>query len=774
MRIILESEVTTSTKSFFAYPYYQFNGQNQATKYFNVPLLQREYIWPEKGQLKELLWDLYHHCIKLPNTPPFPINPTDNSSYYYTGTILCESQDTVNAFSDQMSLVDGQQRITSIYLMNFVGYLLARLKLENLPVGLSSKRYIIELTTRFTELVKWENRCFVKSNLSDDIITLFNDNDEENATNLTESFQVRIGSLKRKNELQNELWINLHPRLKFNDTTISRQLKQTLELSELSREGDYISFYSINNNNYSSGIETIISILNDLVDSSLQAPDINRPIHFDERISKMLNYIESYLSHLGMTCIISQNENDSFYLFEVLNERGQDLTALDLVKNMILESVNQNFNNGIYNFEGRWRELKNRVSQLGDRKKADSNFINFFIRSESSTTTSKQIAYLRNRQDIERAEIFRDEQINNFFLRLEKASQILHNLYTNSRSQNVFNNHKASCFQYSTFMRMISYDWGQQVILGSNLLYLVASQYQPNAIGTYNCLDDNNNWTTNQTLSAQPDLKHFSRFLSDILLKIGLVGIINKLSENLLPVVSKKILLKIIKYSSDKKNQPQQIDNPFSLRELINSIIQISNEILNDANKENFKARLNSEFYANTPAKKNIAKVLLYLIYNRNAILQYNDPELEHFEPVNPQGINPPQIYNQGDRLLVIHKLGNLFLIDRNINQRFTNLSISQKLTLARTEFPDYDVFRTNLFLNVDFEQVPRVVNDTIHGNLPEIKIAQGQVIANDDAFLSDGTPTPYFFKVRTELLSNLAAKYIFEDGKFLNGSSIY
>ena len=53
MRIILEPEVTTSKKSFFAYPYYTFNGQISPTKYFKIPLLQRDYVWPKEESVKE-------------------------------------------------------------------------------------------------------------------------------------------------------------------------------------------------------------------------------------------------------------------------------------------------------------------------------------------------------------------------------------------------------------------------------------------------------------------------------------------------------------------------------------------------------------------------------------------------------------------------------------------------------------------------------------------------------------------------------------------------
>jgi hypothetical protein len=82
MRIILEPEVTTSKKSFFAYPYYTFNGQISPTKYFKIPLLQRDYVWPKEESVKELLNDLHHHIRGLQQIPPVPVDPINNSVYY--------------------------------------------------------------------------------------------------------------------------------------------------------------------------------------------------------------------------------------------------------------------------------------------------------------------------------------------------------------------------------------------------------------------------------------------------------------------------------------------------------------------------------------------------------------------------------------------------------------------------------------------------------------------------------------------------------------------
>jgi len=767
MKILLESEVVTSKKNFFAYPYHTFNGQNNSTKYLIIPLLQRDYVWPEKGSVSELLLDLYHHVVNLPgniNTHTIHIN---NSDYYYTGTILCESQKGININSEDLSLVDGQQRMTTIYLMNYLGYLVSRFSLAHMPGGLNETRYALELTERFSNLIKWENRCFVKNYnyLFDDLKNYISKDFNVPIHELTRDFEIRIGLQIQNNQL-NTLWDNLTPRLKFNDQSLTESFKNTLQNSELSEIDNKLTFkYSDRElaNMYKLGLNQILQHFNDIIDDA-------NPI--DQRIEEIHKYLEAYTSYLAMTCIISENENDSFSLFEVLNERGQDLTALDLVKNLLLERSIQN--NTINDFENRWSRVKTSVSRLGAKSMAHSNFVNFLIRTEGSTLLYKPIAYLRNRQGILRNAIFVNESNTNFFLRLEKCSEILSLLNANANTKNSkpFDEYKGSCYQYTTFMRMIRYDWGQQVIIGTNLIYLLASNYASGNNGQSNSLHENNNWTTNYTNNRNsPTLNHFLLFLSDIMLKIGIVGIINKKTEDLLPDTSKRILETIIEYCNINTNLWTNSDN---LRCLITQIKVISESVLNTNNQNLFIAKVNNDFYADSPTKRNIAKIILYLIYSRSSILTYVDPELEHLEPINsPQPIIAPY-YNQGDRLLTINKIGNFILLNKDKNAEFSNLSIIQKLRLARTRYPNYAVFQTNLFKNIDIELNPPVILDLVHGQLPLIKKSIGPFSQPDDSFLEDYTPTRHFFNARTELYANLAARYIFENNKFLSDGSEY
>jgi uncharacterized protein with ParB-like and HNH nuclease domain len=779
MRIIIEDEVTTSKNNFFAVPFKTFKFQTLPTKKFIIPFQQREYDWPKGTSINELLEDLDQHLLNLPpGGLPIPSDPATNSNYYYSGTILCENQN-----NDTLKLIDGQQRITTLYLLNFTAYLLTKLRFYTIP-PMSPAKYQRELTNRFNTFTKWEARCFIKQGLTDDLANLDDEESEnnentvdkkqrgpasdENLNSVNKSILNRIGD--KRSSPEDDYWLFLEPRLGFSDTVvITPKFMKAIYEAEIETKNNILTFHFDRDNPYSAGINIIIKHLNDKIADP--KPNI------DESTSMMLEYIEYYISHLAMTCIISENENDSFMLFEILNERGQDITALDLLKNLIKEREQIPGATAILDFPQRWRDIKRNVKETGARGKADSNFVKFLIRSEANTAEKKYISYLRtNTPTATRPTIFCNESISHFFLRLQKCSELIYELHGNATqdpttNSSPFDNDKHSCFQYATFMRMIGYDWGQQVIIGSNILHLVSSGYSSYPNPSLSINDNHpNNWKQTNSNPANPDLKHFQRFLGDIMLKIGLIGVVNKLSSNVLPSCSKAILDKIIHHTS---TFGVNCASPVNLRLLINDILACANTIINTAQKSDFNNRLISDFLVDTGTKKNIAKIILYLIYTRTYIPTFNCPELEHFEP-NRDRVPGPPFYNKGDRLIMISRLGNFFLIDRALNNDFSNRAVYDKLNLARTVYATNPMIITNLFQNVDYTRTPPVTTDPIHGNLPLIKKATTVPAAADDSFESDNTPTEIFFDRRTELLANLASNYIFDPQNFIHTNTPY
>jgi uncharacterized protein with ParB-like and HNH nuclease domain len=759
MKITIENDLTTSKENYFSYPFKTFKNQNSPTNIFTIPLQQRDYDWPNGEGIRDLLTDLDIHLNNLGSQIP-PGVPATMSDYYYAGTILCENQN-----SNSLKLIDGQQRITTLFLLNFTGYLLSKYRLCNIPLC-DPRTFAIELSTRFTSFVKWEQRCFIKNELSDNILDYLN-NENSSDDKISYTLLERIGSADASPSVN--YWPKLKPRLNYDDQdTLMPRFMNTILESEIQITSGEINYsYTNERNQYSSALAIILDYFRT---KARDWPNIT----VDKSIENVILFLEYYISHLAMTCIISDNCDDSFVLFEILNERGEDVTALDLLKNLILEKERSS-GLSIPDFKNRWFRIKKNVKESCGTK-ADSVFVKFLIRSESSTIDRKHISYLRNinypSQDL-RNQIFINELVYNFFLRVEKISEILHQIHINQKTNNSnfsspFDNHKHSCFQYTTFMRMIGYDWGQEVVIGSNILHLVSSNYNSRL-----SLNDNhnNNWIQTNSSSVNPDLKHFQRFLGDILLKVGLVGMVNSLSSGVLPLTSKNILRRIIAHS---ETYGANCANPQNLRQLIEEIkAEAQSGILNSTNKANFELNLKNRFTADTVSRRNLTKIILFIIYTRQSSISLDCPELEHFEPTISRVSGPPY-YNKGDRALLINKIGNFFLIDRQINNRFLNKPIYEKLQIANTEFPMNPIINTNLFKNIDYSLPIPIISDQIHGSLPLIKKATSAIPEFDDSFELNDSPTEYFFTSRTNLISNLASYYIFDSINFIHTNSPY
>ena len=206
---------------------------------------------------------------------------------------------------------------------------------------------------------------------------------------------------------------------------------------------------------------------------------------------------------------------------------------------------------------------------------------------------------------------------------------------------------------------------------------------------------------------------------------------------------------------------------------LINEILSFANEIINTNQKNDFNNRLISDFLVDSGPKKSIARIILYLIYTRTYNSTFNCPELEHFEP-NIERVPGPPFYNKGDRSIMVSRIGNFFLIDSTINRNWSNRAIFDKLNIARTSYPTNPIIMTKLFQNVDFTLAPAVILDPIHGTLPLIKKATTNPHAPDDSFELDNTPTGLFFSKRTELIADLASKYIFDSQNFIHTNTAY
>jgi hypothetical protein len=743
MKITIEPDLCTAIDYFFANPSKTFKNQNNCTNFLKIPLQQRDFDWGNKDEdgscIEGLLEDLDYHI-------------NESQDIYFAGTVLLENQN-----ADYLKLIDGQQRITTLFLLNYAGYLISRYRIEKMPTFPNPVMYAIQFNKRFESFIKYERRAFISS-INATVDNLINiDGDNESNKELLK----RLGKSKSPDL---DYWQQTISRLQFDDPEINAKFSETLKKSSLTINNGRPEIKS-SSGAYANGLNIILDyLLETIYQGSLDE---------DQYLCELLNKIDRYLNNCGLASIISEDENDSFRLFEILNDRGQDLSALDLIKNIILEKSKQN-NVTLTDFTKKWKKLKENVSKSFTKGKSDSIFVENIIRSEGCTLKNKEISYLSNKQTKEkRSDIFRNESIQDFFQRLLSTSLILRELHENTitdktNNTDPFSRYPMSAFQYATFMKLINYNWGPQIIIASNLNYLIANKYQLSLnIGS------NPDWKNKNSNPTVNDLNHFTRFLADITLKLGLLGIVNGLATKNLPTISKEITNLII--GNIEKNSID-FNTPAKLEKLKNEILGIlSRDLFTPANYNLFETKLAKTYIANTGPKKNIIKILLYFIYNKGGVIyNLNYPELEHLEPQNPIANTSPY-YQNTDRQEVINMLGNFALISKDTNTNdFSNKPLIEKIRIATTDpkLTSNPLFQNDLFKNINLASP--LANSSIYGHMPVIKKAKTSISSPDDSFDSNGVPLRYFFEQRSTFLAKLAREIVCNTSRFLGSTENY
>lgn len=119
--------------------------------------------------------------------------------------------------------------------------------------------------------------------------------------------------------------------------------------------------------------------------------EINKQIDdFDyDRLNKLFYYLQE---NVKLIKIVSSSENRAFQLFEVLNNRGQSLQPLDLIKNMLLQKVSGEENTT--KFDKNWKNFSEnlliRKNGRGSSKDYSSTFLRYFIMSQYAKKRSKK------------------------------------------------------------------------------------------------------------------------------------------------------------------------------------------------------------------------------------------------------------------------------------------------------------------------------------------------------------------------------------------------
>lgn len=294
-----------------------------------IPHYQRPYRWPTE-YINTLINDWKN----------------ENSGKYFTGSIVTVKSDS----GIEHQLIDGQQRFTTIFLINFVCFLIVRVAVREailykrarvsglLDSLLKSATYLygnydlkkFEVLKEAT-LEKIDNLENVDLDQENEIQTVLL-NDFLSSVYLPavnegkEEYKAKHRSLLEHSFIDNGL------KLSYDRSSFNLQLRVALvnSLVKLDSQNEIsLEFFDVDDNpvvtQYRNSIETIFEHFSSFNKCSTDEPLV--------KAIKTIKVIEKFLTEVNFCVIQTGSVNDAYTLFEVLNDRALSLDDLDLIKN---------------------------------------------------------------------------------------------------------------------------------------------------------------------------------------------------------------------------------------------------------------------------------------------------------------------------------------------------------------------------------------------------------------------------------------------------------
>lgn len=300
-----------------------------------IPHYQRPYKWTS-DHVEQLILDW-----------------SQNKQQYFAGSIVTvHNEDT-----RQSDLIDGQQRFTTIFLINYIRFLLLRVMVRetNTQKGLerrhdnvlhalmNSQKY---LATEDQKLKDYQNYIadFIPDNEVDENTLL---NRFLSYANFPQESQETDGEIyfKEHYQLMKDMFQNQDLILKYDRQYFNVVLKDTLSRVSItmhSQQNPKLHFfpYSAEENdvqenakNYIDAIKAIFSTFENIAKSQLATPLTSFAV-----AEKLNLEMTNFLENIQLCVIETGNTEDAYTLFEVLNDRSLALDNLDLLKNQFYKT----------------------------------------------------------------------------------------------------------------------------------------------------------------------------------------------------------------------------------------------------------------------------------------------------------------------------------------------------------------------------------------------------------------------------------------------------
>ncbi|MFQ9514380.1 MAG: DUF262 domain-containing protein [Eubacterium sp.] len=304
----------------------EMNSKESIPMRVTIPYYQRPYRWG-KEYIGNLIKDFYKN---------------EKNKYFVGSAVMVVSPE------GKHDIIDGQQRITTMFLLAYLKFILQRAYVEEI---INIKK-TVKIDTALKELVDLSYIIFGENigNRLKEVHTyivkkLENDGQEEELyEHILKKYQEAV-YLPEKNlsdeqnyftkyasELE-KLFKNCDLALKYKRDSYNKKLKQALSNFVIIMTGANNPQHKITYKGDDSLIKQYLNALEYEFKNICKHLPIEgkKPMDYT---SEIIGEIELMLENINFCVIVTGNENDAYTLFEVLNDRALEIEDLDLIKNL--------------------------------------------------------------------------------------------------------------------------------------------------------------------------------------------------------------------------------------------------------------------------------------------------------------------------------------------------------------------------------------------------------------------------------------------------------
>lgn len=664
----------------------------------NIPHYQRPFKWGNK-KITLLINDFFDNYNNTIINNSQNTNEPKNKKKYFAGSIVTVNKDNYNSYQD---LIDGQQRITTIFLVNYIKFLIIRTYISQLIQSGDQ----LNIMGAFDDFIKTGKYLYkngekeIKSIKNKIIKSLKNINQDEKLTEkyikLAKEYKeyVKLPIINLDNDeypkthQQNLLsfFKNKEFCLKYSRESFNNKLREALTYTRINLTNETGPELVIDDDkfkedntikNYVNAIKTIFYCFNKRFIINTNKKNISSL----EKVRELTKKIDCFLKYLRFCVIQTGDTNDAYTLFEVLNDRALELDDLDLIKNMFYkEYCQQNrfieekkIDNNIEELEKLWGDNIFNPNTSDWKKKFIAFAGTVFLTGDTRVKHSGKEKYRKFIQEYLDNEYGKTSNSYNF----KNIKYEFNIFYAIKRFINIFDipyqrkkysalkaeNEQDVSITYETCHLLNALKWNGVI---ASLINIILKNF---------IKESKSKFDIDKFISFVENLKNDYNHTNDRFTNI------HKCANNLL-----KLALLSKNYKIPRKYAKKIIEK-INYSNFDIDIIEIKSSMLENS-KEEFKNWTNRWYKGN---KNDFRIKLLFLKLLRgkkdNNIIKYRNSQtifknieklqLDHFEPKNPNYDNKNKYFlpdplskNRND---YVDQLGNFMLLDQDKNSSLSN-----------------------------------------------------------------------------------------------------